>query len=109
MERHAANALLVENALEHCRQIEKVLYPGLSSHPEHDIAVRQMSGFGGMLSVLVKGGWDEAVAVASKVKLFRNATSFGGAESLVEHHCRGYGFDIAKKSSQTDNWAGTSR
>src|SRR5438132_3526402 len=71
MERHAANALLVANALEDSRKVEKVLYPGLPSHPGHDIANRQMSGFGGMLSILVKGGWNEAVAVASKVKLFR--------------------------------------
>ena len=91
MERHAANALLVANALEDSRKVEKVLYPGLPSHPGHDIANRQMSGFGGMLSILVKGGWNEAVAVASKVKLFRNATSFGGVESLIEHRASAEG------------------
>jgi cystathionine gamma-synthase len=91
MERHAANALLVANALEHSGKVEDVLYPGLPSHPEHDIAARQMSGFGGMLSILVKGGWNEAVAAASKVKLFRNATSFGGAESLIEHRASAEG------------------
>lgn len=91
MERHAANALLVANALEDSRKVEKVLYPGLPSHPGYDIANRQMSGFGGMLSILVKSGWNEAVAVASKVKLIRNATSFGGVESLIEHRATAEG------------------
>src|SRR5205807_475871 len=72
MERHATNTLAVAKALEASRHIEMVLYPGLPSHPGHDVAARQMTGFGGMLSILVKGGWAEAVAVAAKVKLFRN-------------------------------------
>ena len=85
MARHAANAQAVANAVVNSHAVEQVLYPGLASHPAHAIAKRQMAGFGGVLSLLVKGGWDEAVAVASKVKLFRNATSFGGCESLIEH------------------------
>ncbi len=63
-----------------------VLYPGLRSHPGHAIAMRQMSGgFGGMLSILVKGGEAAAVAAAARVKLWKRATSLGGVESLIEH------------------------
>ena len=65
--------------------MERVLYPGLTSHPGHAIASTQMSNFGGMLSVLVKGGREQAIAMAARVKLFRNATSLGGVESLIEH------------------------
>jgi len=91
MARHAANALAVANAAANSQAVEQALYPGLASHPGHDIAKRQMAGCGGVLSLLVKGGWDEAVAVASKVKLFRNATSFGGCESLMEHRASAEG------------------
>jgi cystathionine gamma-synthase len=85
MEKHAANAMAVAKALEACENVERVFYPGLPSHPGHAIAATQMSNFGGMLSILVKGGRDEAVAAAARVKLFRNATSLGGVESLIEH------------------------
>jgi len=67
------------------RQIEAVHYPGLASHPGHKIAVAQMSGFGGMLSIQVKGGQKEAFKLAAGVKLFTHATSLGGAHSLIEH------------------------
>jgi cystathionine gamma-synthase len=67
-------------------RIEAVLYPGLPSHPGHDIAVRQMKGgFGGMLSLRVKGGAEAALAVAARVQLWKRATSLGGVESLIEH------------------------
>jgi cystathionine gamma-synthase len=62
-----------------------VHYPGLPSHPAHDIAARQMKAFGGMLSFQVRGDRDSAMAVAAKVRVFTRATSFGGAESLIEH------------------------
>lgn len=91
MERHSSNALTVAQTLAQSRKIEKVFYPGLPSHPGHDITAKQMSGFGGMLSILVKGGWDEAVDVASRVKLFQNATSLGGVESLIEHRASAEG------------------
>jgi cystathionine gamma-synthase len=91
MERHAASAMAVAKALRSSEYVEQVLYPGLSSHPGHDVATRQMTGFGGVLSVMVKGGWTEAVAVAARVKLFRNATSFGGVESLIEHRASAEG------------------
>jgi cystathionine gamma-synthase len=91
MERHSANAMAVARALEKSPQIEKVFYPGLASHPGHAIAARQMKGFGGMLSILVRGGWENAVRAASRVKLFRNATSLGGVESLIEHRASAEG------------------
>jgi cystathionine gamma-synthase len=66
-------------------QIEAVHYPGLPSHPGHKIAASQMSGFGGMLSIQVKGGQTEAFKLAAGVKLFTHATSLGGPHSLIEH------------------------
>ena len=65
--------------------IERVFYPGLESHPGHQIARRQMKGFGAMLSFCVRGGRDEAFAVAARTQLFVRATSLGGVESLIEH------------------------
>ncbi len=91
MEKHCSNAMVVANALRKQTRVEKVFYPGLPDHPGHDIAKRQMRGFGGMLSILVKGGYDDAVRAASKMKLFINATSLGGVESLVEHRASAEG------------------
>jgi cystathionine gamma-synthase len=67
------------------QSIASVLYPGLPSHPGHAVAARQMSGFGGMLSVRVKGGERAAIDAAARVKLWKRATSLGGVESLIEH------------------------
>ena len=62
------------------------MYPGLASHPGHDVAARQMNGgFGGMLSMRLKGGEAAAIATAARVKVWKRATSLGGVESLVEH------------------------
>jgi cystathionine gamma-synthase len=81
-----ANALYLAEKLERHPGVERVLYPGLSSHPQHELAKRQMqSGFGGMLSIRVKGGEAAAVRCAARVKLWKRATSLGGVESLVEH------------------------
>ncbi len=66
-------------------RVETVHYPGLSSHPAHDVAKCQMSAFGGMLSVQAGAGRDDAIAIASRLKLFTQATSLGGTESLIEH------------------------
>ena len=71
--------------LQRHRGVERVFYPGLESHPGHEIARKQMSGFGAMLSFCVRGGRDEAFAVAARTKLFTRATSLGGVESLIEH------------------------
>lgn len=85
-ERASSNALKIAQHFEGHTKIEAVLYPGLESHPGYMIARRQMTnGFGGMLSLCVKGGATEAKAVATKLKLFVSATSLGGVESLVEH------------------------
>lgn len=65
--------------------VERVYYPGLSSHPNHVVAAQQMSAFGGMISFEVRGGHDAAKAVACRVKLITAATSLGGVESLIEH------------------------
>jgi cystathionine gamma-synthase len=67
------------------QSVSSVLYPGLPSHPGHAVAARQMCGFGGMLSVRVKGGERAAIDAAARVKLWKRATSLGGVESLIEH------------------------
>jgi cystathionine gamma-synthase len=91
MERHAANALTVAHRLEQHSHVEVVHYPGLPSHPGHEIAKRQMRAFGGMLSFQVKGGRAQAIDVVSRVKLFTTATSLGGTESLIEHRASSEG------------------
>jgi cystathionine gamma-synthase len=85
VERHSANALALATALSGHPALSSVLYPGLPTHPGHAIAVRQMRAFGGMLALRVAGGRAAAVAVASRLRLWNNATSLGGPESLVEH------------------------
>lgn len=85
MRAHSENALKVAQFLSGHPGIEKVLYPGLADDAGHDVASQQMSHFGGMMSVLVRGGRDAAMNVAAKVKVFTRATSFGGPHSLIEH------------------------
>lgn len=80
----AENAGKVAAFLAKHPRVEVTYYPGLESHPGHDIAAEQMSGFGGMLSFQVRGGQAEALKVAANVKLFTRATSLGGIESLIE-------------------------
>jgi len=82
---HCENAMAVARFLAAHPRVEAVHYPGLPSHPGHDIAGRQMSAFGGMMSFRVRGGRDATLAVAAKMKVFIRATSLGGVESLVEH------------------------
>ncbi|MDE2256351.1 MAG: aminotransferase class I/II-fold pyridoxal phosphate-dependent enzyme [Xanthomonadaceae bacterium] len=82
---HCRNARAVAEFLAAHSRVERVNWPGLSGHPGHAVAARQMRDFGGMLSVQIRGGRDAALAVASKAKLFTNATSLGGCESLLEH------------------------
>jgi cystathionine gamma-synthase len=91
MERHSANAMAVAKALSPAKEVERVFYPGLPSHTGHKIAAAQMKQFGGMMSILVRGGWDAAVRVVSRVKLFQAATSLGGPESLIEHRASAEG------------------
>ena len=85
MRAHSDNALKVATFLAAHPRVEAVHYPGLSSHPQHDVARRQMTGFGGMLSMQVRGGRSAAFAVERQVRIFTCATSFGGTESLLEH------------------------
>ena len=85
MERHCKNAMKIAFFLEEHPAIEKVYYPGLPSHPQHQIALKQMSGFGGMISVVVKGGLKNATSFLERTKLFSLAESLGGVESLIEH------------------------
>ncbi|HVG25374.1 MAG TPA: aminotransferase class I/II-fold pyridoxal phosphate-dependent enzyme [Thermoanaerobaculia bacterium] len=82
---HSENAMAIARFLTTQRNVEAVFYPGLESHPRHDVARRQMSSFGGMLSFLMRGGRKEALAAAAKTRLFVRATSLGGVESLIEH------------------------
>jgi cystathionine gamma-synthase len=82
---HCENAMALARALEPHPRVEAVHYPGLESHAGHEIAARQMSAFGGMLSFNVRGGRAEALAVTAKTKVFTRATSLGGTESLIEH------------------------
>lgn len=82
---HSENAVKVADFLARHRKVERVHYPGLKSHPNSDIAKKQMSMFGGMLSFEAKGGQDAAMQVVAKTKIFTRATSLGGVESLIEH------------------------
>jgi cystathionine gamma-synthase len=85
MRAHSENGMKVAEFLAQHRKVVSVHYPGLSSHPSHEIARRQMSMFGGMLSFQVKDGGEAAMSVAAKTKIFIRATSLGGVESLIEH------------------------
>ena len=85
MRAHSENALKVATFLHGHARVEAVHYPGLPTHPAHDVARRQMAAFGGMLSVQVRGDQARAMQVAAKLRVFTRATSFGGTESLVEH------------------------
>ena len=82
---HVHNAQLLAEYLENHDSVEKVMYPGLQSHPQYAIAQSQMTGFGAVLSFTLKGGEAEARRVVNALKLFTQATSLGGVESLIEH------------------------
>ncbi|BBZ30004.1 cystathionine gamma-synthase [Mycolicibacterium madagascariense] len=85
MERHSENAAQVAEFLVEHPAIDTVLYPGLPSHPHHDVAARQMSGFGGMVSVRLRGGVEAARRMCARTEIFILAESLGGVESLIEH------------------------
>jgi cystathionine gamma-lyase len=85
MERHCQSALALAEWLEARPEVEKVAYPGLASHPQHDLAKRQMRGFGGMITIWLKGGLDESRVFLENCDLFALAESLGGVESLIEH------------------------
>jgi cystathionine gamma-lyase len=85
MRQHEQNAIQIAQYLEAHPKIEKVLYPGLKSHPQYELAKRQMSGFGGMVTVFVRGGLAESKKMVERTHLFALAESLGGVESLVDH------------------------
>ena len=85
MERHQENALQLSKYLSFHPKVEKVYYPGLSTHPNHELAKKQMSGFGGMISFEVKGGRKAGQKLMNRVKLFTLAVSLGDVDSLIEH------------------------
>ncbi|KZM58810.1 methionine gamma-lyase, partial [Geobacillus stearothermophilus] len=85
MERINANALALAEFLEQQPQVERVYYPGLPSHPQHELAKRQMKGFGAVIAFAIKGGYEETQRFVSALKLPPNAVSLGGVDSLVVH------------------------
>ena len=85
MKAHCENAQALAEWLQTHPSVEKVIYPGLTSHPQHELAKRQMHGFGGMVSILVKGGMDGARRMMERCELFAIAESLGGVESLINH------------------------
>lgn len=85
MERHCDNAAILASFLEQHKQVAKVIYPGLASHPQHQLAKHQMHHFGGMISLVLNGGLDLAKRFLSRCELFTLAESLGGVESLIEH------------------------
>lgn len=93
METAQANAQKVAAFLEEHEGVGRVYYPGLGSHPTHDLAVRQMAGFGAMVSFDVNGTKEDALKVWGGTKVFKNATSLGGTESLIEHRKSSDGFE----------------
>lgn len=85
MKSHCDNAQAIAEMLEAHPAVEKVLYPGLASHPQHALAKRQMDGFGGIVSIYLKGGFDAAKVFCEKLEVFTLAESLGGVESLANH------------------------
>ena len=85
IEEHARNALAIAVWLSRHSKVERVLHPGLESHPQHRLALRQMSGYGGTISFQIRGGQDAALRALSGVRVFTLAESLGGVESLIEH------------------------
>jgi len=94
VERACRSAQQIAEALSRHPQVLEVLYPGLPAHPGHAVAARQMAGgYGGMLSIRIRGGAEAAIAVAAGVEIWKRATSFGGVESLIEHRASVEGAD----------------
>ncbi|MGI8881028.1 MAG: cystathionine gamma-synthase [Jatrophihabitans sp.] len=88
MDRHCANAARITEFLSGHVNVDRVLYPGLPDHPGHEIAAKQMSGFGGMISFTHKGGEEAALQVCQRAGVFTLGESLGGVESLIEHPAR---------------------
>ena len=85
MERHCENALAIAQHFENHKEISEVIYPGLTSHPQHELAAKQMNGFGGIISMNIKGDLEKSKRFLEQTKIFALAESLGGVESLIEH------------------------
>jgi cystathionine gamma-lyase len=85
MERHCASAMKIAEWLQEDDRVESVLYPGLESHPQHELAKKQMPGFGGIVTFFIKGDLDNARRFLERCRIFSLAESLGGVESLVDH------------------------
>lgn len=85
MQRHCESAARIAEWLEQDRRVDRVLYPGLDSHPQHELAAKQMDGFGGIVTFFIKGGLAEARSFLERCEVFALAESLGGVESLVDH------------------------
>jgi len=85
MQRHCENTMKIANFLKEKKVVKRIFYPGLTDHPQHDVAKKQMNGFGGMLTMILEGGLPSATKFLEKTKLFSLAESLGGVESLIEH------------------------
>jgi cystathionine gamma-lyase len=107
MKTHEENAMKVAKVLEGHPKVERVVYPGLKSHPDYKIAKKQMNGFGGMITIFIKGGIKESKKFLKAVKIFALAESLGGVESLIEHPAIMTHASVPKKVRQeiglTDN------
>lgn len=107
MRQHEANAQLVAEFIKDLPKVEEVFYPGLRTHPGHDIAKSQMSGFGGIVSFKIKGGLNEANAFFRKLKIFQLADSLGGVESLANYSAimthEAFPAELRKKIGVTEN------
>lgn len=101
MERHCQSALRLARWLDTQDKVERVVYPGLESHPNHQLAATQMRGFGGMISVALKGGFEAAKRFLETTKLFTLAESLGGVESLIEHPAIMTHGSVPKETRQT--------
>ena len=107
MKQHEQNAMKVAEFLKGHNHVEEVFYPGLKDHPGHDIARKQMSGFGGVVSFRIKGGLNEANSFFKKLKIFQLADSLGGIESLANYSAlmthEAFPADLRKKIGVTEN------
>lgn len=111
MQKHCESALGVARFLEGHPQVVRVLYPGLSSHPHHELAKKQMAGFGGMVSFQLKGGLGAAISMAEKIRVFTYATSLGHAHSLLFYYPSDLYIDSAaylsaQQKNRIRQWAG---
>ncbi|HUX96380.1 MAG TPA: cystathionine gamma-synthase [Bacteroidales bacterium] len=107
MRQHEQNASMVAEFMQEAENVEKVYFPGLKSHPGHDIATRQMTGYGGIVSFQIKGGLKEANAFFRKLRVFQLADSLGGVESLANYSAtmthEAFPPELRKKIGVTDN------